>query len=117
MVTAPMELQEAIFKMQMLNYQPVIAHPERYVYLSQRKSVYDDLKNSGCLFQVNLLSLTGAYGSTVQELSEYLVRKEYYDYAGTDMHGHKHLQAMQKLSSSALLQRLKDSGLIRNHQL
>ena len=116
MVTAPMDLQQILFDLQMENYQPIIAHPERYIYLNRRKEFFDDLKAAGCHFQLNLLSLTGHYGTAVTELAEYLIKKNYYDYAGTDMHHQKHLEALRKLPS-APLKRLQDSGNIRNHLL
>ncbi|HVF80952.1 MAG TPA: CpsB/CapC family capsule biosynthesis tyrosine phosphatase [Flavisolibacter sp.] len=117
MITAPMDLQQLLFEMQIQGYQPVIAHPERYIYLAARKSFFDDLKNAGCLFQLNLLSLTGYYGRSVLELAEYLCKKEYYSLAGTDLHSGRHLTALQKLSSSSVLSRLKESGLLKNDQL
>ena len=89
MVTAPMDLQQLIFELQMQNYQPILAHPERYVYLSRHKSTFEDLKAAGCYFQVNLLSLTGHYGNSVLELSEWLLKQNMYDFAGTDVHGQK----------------------------
>lgn len=52
-------LKDILFDMQMQNYQPVIAHPERYIYLDQNKEFYEELKDIGCLFQLNLLSLGG----------------------------------------------------------
>lgn len=117
MVTAKLDLQETLFALQVQNYQPVLAHPERYSYLASRKEVFDDLRASGCLFQLNLLSLTGYYGKTVQQLAEYLVKKDYYDFAGTDLHHSKHLSALQKLNENKHLHLLKDSGKIRNHEL
>src|ERR1043165_8509092 len=66
LVSAPLDLQQVLFEMQVQNYQPVIAHPERYVYLSNRKEIFDELKKAGCYFQLNLLSLTGYYGKPVQ---------------------------------------------------
>ena len=116
MITAPFELQEVLFEMQIQNYQPVVAHPERYTYLSRKKDVFDDLKTSGCYFQLNLLALSGYYGVAVQELAEYLIKKDYYDFVGTDMHNAKHLSLLQKLSSPNL-KRLRDSGLIKNQLL
>lgn len=117
MVTAPMDLQHVLFEMQIQNYQPVIAHPERYTYLSMRRDVYDDLKEAGCQFQLNLLSLTGYYGKPVQDLAEYLCKKDYYDFAGTDLHHERHLNTLQRLTSSATFARLRDSGLLKNTQL
>jgi tyrosine-protein phosphatase YwqE len=116
MITAPMELQAIIFEMEMQNYQPIIAHPERYVYLTRKKEFFDDLKSAGCYFQLNLLSIAGVYGNVVQELAEYLLKKNYYDYVGTDMHNVRHLDALRKIPAS-ILKRLQDTGSIKNHLL
>jgi len=117
MLTLPLDLNDILFELQVQNYQPIIAHPERYVYLRNKKEFFDDLKNNGCYFQLNLLALCGVYGSSVQELAEYLVDKDYYDFAGTDMHHVKHLEALQKLSSSAYYHKLQQSSQIKNNTL
>ena len=117
MLNAPMDLQEVLFELLMQNYQPVIAHPERYTYLARKKEIFDEFKTAGCYFQLNLLALTGYYGNSVQELAGYLIKKEYYDYAGTDVHHLKHLAALQKLASSSLLKKLKDAGKLKNQLL
>lgn len=117
MVTAPMDLQQVLFEMQIQNYQPVIAHPERYAYLLGRKEFFDELKDAGCLFQANLLSFTGYYGKTVQELAEYLFKKGYYDLAGTDLHHERHLSSLQKLASSATFARLQEASILKNAAL
>jgi tyrosine-protein phosphatase YwqE len=117
MVTAPFDLQKIIFELQMQEYQPVIAHPERYTYLLRNKSMLEQLKTAGCLFQLNLLSLTGYYGRSVQELAEHLVLNNCYELAGTDLHHAHHLSALQKLAVSPLYTRLKDSGFIQNRSL
>lgn len=117
MVTAPLDLLQILFQTQIQGYQPVIAHPERYIYLAGRRQFFDELKSAGCFFQLNLLSLTGHYGKSVQELAEYLCKKEYYDLAGTDLHNERHLTALQKLSASPTFLQLKDSGTLKNDQL
>lgn len=117
MVTEPFDVQRIIFELQMQDYQPVLAHPERYTYLTTRKEVYDDLKNAGCFFQLNLLSLTGYYGAAAHSLARYLLDHNYYDLAGTDMHHERHLSTLNKLAESSLYQRLKDEGLMKNHTL
>jgi len=116
MITAPMDLQDVLFQMQLQNYQPVIAHPERYVYMSRKKEFFESLKASGCYFQLNLLALVGYYGTSVQELADYLLKKNYYDFAGTDLHNAKHLSLLQKLSP-AHFKRLKDTGSMKNQLL
>ncbi len=117
MVNAPMEIMEILFEMQMQNYQPVIAHPERYIYASRNKQFFEKLKDAGYLFQLNLLSLTGYYGTAVKELAEYLIKQDYYDLAGTDAHSPKHIEALEKLTSLSSFGKLQDSGSLKNHLL
>lgn len=117
MVTARLHLQDVIFDIQMQNYQPIIAHPERYTYLHNKQQAFTELKNMGCLFQLNLLSLTGYYGKTVQQLAEDLVKSNIYDFAGTDTHHPRHLQALEKLAGNKWLHQLRDSGRLQNASL
>lgn len=110
-------LKDILFDMQMQGYQPIIAHPERYIYLERSKDFYEELKDIGCLFQVNLLSLIGHYGRTQQELAQYLIKKGYYDLAGTDLHHTRHLDALHSRDLGPQLQKLLDTGKIINNQL
>lgn len=116
MITMPIDIHEALFEMQMQDYQPVLAHPERYSYLLRNKDFFEELKTSGCLFQLNLLSLSGYYGEAVQQLAEHLLKNNHYDFAGTDLHHARHLSLLQKLPASQL-KRLQDSGKLKNHLL
>ena len=113
----PMSLKDILFDMQLKGYQPVIAHPERYVYLENAKDFYDDLRDIGCLFQLNLLSLSGYYGRSAADLANYLIKKGYYDLAGTDLHNERHLYALQDGLFGAGLKKLQDAGSLRNAEL
>jgi len=110
-------LKDILFEMQMQGYQPVIAHPERYIYLQQSKVFYDELKATGCLFQLNVLALAGHYGKAVQELAQYLIRKGYYDLLGTDLHYFRHLEGLSDAGLVLQLKKLVDSGRIRNGEM
>jgi len=112
-----MSLKDILFDMQMQGYQPVIAHPERYIYLEHAKEFYDELKTIGCFFQLNLLSLGNHYGKSVHDLAQYLIKKEYYDLVGTDLHHARHLDELNNPSLLAPLKKLFDSGKIRNARL
>lgn len=65
-------------------YIPIIAHPERYLYMSDND--YSALKFKNYKFQLNLLSLSGYYGSQVQHRAEFLLKNDLYDFIGTDFH-------------------------------
>jgi len=117
-IAAPLDLKEKLFAMQIKDYKPVLAHPERYEYLMAKKSIFDELKNMGCLFQLNLLSLAGYYGRIARELADYLISKDYIDFAGTDLHHLRHLHALrQGKRIMPALHRLLDSGKLRNPSL
>lgn len=110
-------LKDILFDMQMQGYQPIIAHPERYIYLEHNKEFYDELKDIGCLFQLNLLSLGNHYGKSVHELANYLIKKGYYDFIGTDLHHVRHLEALKNHGFDTPLKKLLSSGKIRNDRL
>jgi protein-tyrosine phosphatase len=114
-----MSLKDILFEMQMQGYQPIIAHPERYIYMEGTKAFYAELKDIGCLFQLNLnlLSLTNHYGKSVSNLSQYLIKKDYYDLVGTDLHHFRHLEALSNNIISPMLEKLMKSGKIINPQL
>jgi len=117
MASPPFDLKEVLFEMQLQGYQPVIAHPERYIYLEQNKDFYSELKDTGCLFQVNALSLSGYYGRSVSELANYLCKKKYYDLVGTDLHHSRHLDALKNPSVISSLNKLQDICSIQNQSL
>lgn len=114
---APQGLKDMLFEMQMQGYLPVIAHPERYTYLEGNKDFYEELKDIGCLFQLNILSLAGYYGKSAQELAHHLLKKGYYDLAGSDLHGFRHLEKMPANTITAPLEKLISSGKLLNHTL
>jgi len=117
-VSAPLDLKEKLFAVQIAGYHPVLAHPERYGYFSRARNVFDDLKEAGYYFQVNLLSLAGYYGKGPQELAEYLVNKKYVDLLGTDLHHTRHLQALQTCTPlTDIIKKLQDSGKLLNASL
>jgi len=117
-VSAPLNLKEKLFNLQIKGYQPVLAHPERYAFYAANKTVYEELRTIGCLFQINLLSLAGYYGKLSQDLAHYLIGRKYIDFLGSDLHHVRHLECLR--SSKQLmpaLQPLFDSGLLQNHSL
>ena len=104
--SAPMNLYELLFKIQLKGYKPVLAHPERYnFYHSDFKSYYK-LKQAGCLFQLNLLSLTDQYGKGVQKISKKLLKENLYDFVGTDTHHQNHLALLPKIGTKKTLDKI-----------
>lgn len=114
-VSVPLNLKEKLFDLQIAGYNPILAHPERYTYFLKERAIYDELKEAGYRFQVNLLSLTGYYGKAALELAQYLIKKKYVDLLGTDLHHTRHLQAFQSATQlTDIVKSLLDSGKILN---
>jgi protein-tyrosine phosphatase len=114
-VAAPFDLKEQLFKLQIKGYEPVLAHPERYIYFAGNKSVYDDFKSMCCLLQINLLSLSGYYGRPACELAEWLIAKNYVDLVGTDLHHQRHLEVLRNGKKwMPAVYKLLDSGRLMN---
>ena len=117
-VVPAMNIKDLIFEVQVRGYQPVLAHPERYLYFAANKGWYDQLRDAGCLFQLNLMSFAGHYGRDARELATYLVKKNYVEFLGTDLHHERHLEIIR--SSEPIyraVQQLLDAGTLRNPSL
>lgn len=76
--------KEMLYKVMLKGYQPVIAHPERYMYASM--PMYKRWKEKEYLLQLNLLSLSGHYGKPAEEKARKMLKEGMYDYVGTDLH-------------------------------
>ena len=105
--SAPINLYELLFKTQLKGYKPILAHPERYNFYHTDFKNYYKLKQAGCLFQLNLLSLTDQYGKGVQKTSEKLLKENLYDFVGTDTHHQNHLELLPKIGTKKTLEKIK----------
>lgn len=112
-----MSMKDILFEVLMAGYQPVLAHPERYVYLYKNWDLFHEIKDNGVLFQLNLLSVTGGYGSRVQEIAQYLLDHDFYSFVGTDLHHEGHMTRLKTLEIPAKLQEQLISGAILNSSL
>lgn len=95
-ISSPINLHDILFKIQLSGYVPILAHPERYPFLYTNFSKYTKLKDIGCKFQLNLLSILGFYGADVLRISNKLLSSNLIDYAGSDIHNVRHIDFMQK---------------------
>jgi protein-tyrosine phosphatase len=96
-------IEKVIFDLQIKDYKVILAHPERYNFYHQDHEKLHRYKEMGVLFQLNLLSMIGYYGREVKRVADYLLEKQFYDFAGTDLHHMKHLDALTKTIKSGLL--------------
>ncbi len=95
MHTSPF-LNEAVFLLQASGLKPILAHPERYMYMHEDFNQYIDLHQKGVLFQLNLSSLTGYYSPMVRKMARKLIDEKMVDFLGTDCHGPRHIPNLEK---------------------
>jgi len=117
-VSEPPNLFHYIFRMQTKGYKPILAHPERYIFLKKNFEQYHRLKEYGCEFQLNILSLTGYYGKPTQELALKLLKNKMIDYLGTDLHHERHAERLEQLfEDRRVLELISDEEAFLNHTL
>lgn len=104
---APYNLYDVLFEIQSKGYKPVLAHPERYNFYHNDFQNYYKLKKAGCVFQLNLLSLTEQYGKGVQKTAQKLLKENMYDFVGTDTHHHNHLKLLNKVGTTKIKKQIE----------
>ena len=92
----PMDMHAILESIRSNGYHPILAHPERYMYMDLKE--YKRLKDAGILFQLNLPSLAGMYGKTVQKKAEQLLKLGYYNLSGTDTHRIAQFEHLAKIA-------------------
>ena len=110
-------IENYIFQIRVNGYQPILAHPERYLHIGQDKDRFRKLKDMGCLFQMNVLSLLGYYGSEVKKLAKYLIHQGYIDFLGTDIHNEQQLKLLKKLKQSNTYNHLLENNTFLNERI
>ncbi len=96
----PLDLDGLLKAIRKKGLQPLLAHPERYVYMEMPE--YRALRDSGVKLQLNLPSLCGAYGRQAQKKAQDILREGLYSLCGSDLH---RLPAFQEAATRAALDR------------
>jgi protein-tyrosine phosphatase len=113
-LTEPLNLKEFIFEVSTQGYKPVMAHPERYLYLDLHKA--EDLLNRGVTFQINISSLTGYYSKPAQKMAHELIERKWVHWLASDCHHLMHAQLVKKAADSKYFQKALTLPLL-NHTL
>jgi len=111
-MSKPQILIETFFQLEMAGYQPVYAHPERYLYLHQDSEFLDSLADRNIFFQLNLLSLTGYYSKPIKKFAEKLIERGLIKMVGTDCHNIRYLEALERLPQEKYYHKLMDLNLL-----
>jgi protein-tyrosine phosphatase len=79
------DIGEAINNLVSLGYKPIIAHPERYDYISFPKD-FNIMRRMGALIQINAGSIFGQYGKKTKKIALQLLKKDMVDFVASDVH-------------------------------
>ncbi|GAA0182406.1 exopolysaccharide biosynthesis protein [Clostridium sediminicola] len=77
---------DIIYELRVKGITPIIAHPERYVFVHNNLSSLNDFIREGCLFQINTGSIAGIYGKKLKRITKKLLDKNICDFIATDAH-------------------------------
>jgi protein-tyrosine phosphatase len=113
----PVYLKDIIFLLKAANYQPVLAHPERYMYLFNNPKKLEEIAATGVHLQINMLSLSGYYSKQSQKIAERLIDAEMVSMIGSDCHKMKQQQTLiDTIGNSKYYRKVLQQSLL-NHSL
>lgn len=110
----PLNIYELLFELKNNDYNIILAHPERYIYLQNSLSKFLKLKQFGISFQLNLLSLTGYYGKKTQKTAIKLLENDMYDFTGTDIHSQAEINQFKNIPLIITNKKKMDTLLEKN---
>lgn len=112
-------VREYIFELLKLGYKPIMAHPERYRYITNEKNFidqYEEMQSWGIEFQLNLFSLVGLFGDLAQKVAEKLIDNELYSYVSSDIHVPMQIKFFEDVQKSIYLDKLIRSNKLKNKE-
>ena len=79
-------LRDMIFELKARGITPILAHPERYLFLQKNPDAAVDLVKLGVKLQGNFGSIVGQYGGKAKRTLKILLKRHLISYIGTDIH-------------------------------
>lgn len=77
---------DMIYELKLLGVKPIIAHPERYVYVMEDIHILNSFIKEECFFQLNSGSITGVFGKSIQKTAIKLIKNGICDFVASDAH-------------------------------
>ncbi len=108
----PYYLNEFIFNAITQGYKPVLAHPERYQYMTMEKA--EDLRDRGVLLQLNIPSVVGYYGKPIERMAVKFIEAGWVDLVGSDCHNLLQFKALESAFQNRHFKKVLDLPLLNN---
>lgn len=79
------DIDECCYEIIVSGYTPIIAHPERYNYITNEND-YKQWKKTGALIQINASSLIHTKSKNTKKVAKFLLKNKLIDFIGSDVH-------------------------------
>ena len=112
----PQQLEEIIFEILAAGYVPLLAHPERYRYITNPEE-FKTFKKLGVEFQININSFNGHYGLHAKKHALFLSKNGLIDFLGSDTHHIKQVLNLSRVFQSDIYQEVYRYNHIKNPTL
>ncbi len=117
-VAAPLNLTTYFFELNAAGYKVILAHPERYPFYYRKDiSAFEEVREKGVYFQMNLGSLAGVYGEGAKKAAEMLVDAEMIDFVATDIHNMKLIPRFQNALQLPYVRKIVENEHLLNSYL
>jgi protein-tyrosine phosphatase len=103
---------EFIFECRLKGITPILAHPERYLYLHKKLEKLYSFFQQGCLIQINAGSIVGQFGQSVQEMALRFVKANFVHFVASDAHETRQRNYKVLLRSYEELQKTVDDATL-----
>lgn len=111
------KLKGPIFELRARGYEPVIVQPENLPELIRSIVAIEYLRDLGCFFQVNLLSLVGHYGRRASSFAAKLLKAGYADFLGSNVRNPNDLLLLQTFAVTPTIGTLLEQTKFKNGEL
>jgi len=116
-ISKPINFDDVIFQISTKGYIPLLAHPERYRYITSPKKMFTHMKDIGIYFQLDINSLGGHYGKQAFELSKLLIEWGMVDFVGSDIHHKKQVEYLKGVFGGEYYHTIWNNNDIKNDLL
>jgi protein-tyrosine phosphatase len=110
-MNAPDNINQVVFDIQVAGLTPILAHPERYPFWYHDFDRYHQFREAGVLLQLNTNSLGGYYGPEAKKIAERMINEGMVDFIGSDMHGMRHMDALNRAVREKSIWKLAAQGI------
>lgn len=79
-------IMDILYELRVIGIEPIIAHPERYIYIVENPLFINKFVEEQYHFQINSGSITGLFGKKIEKTAEILIQHGICSFVASDAH-------------------------------